>query len=56
MKPLRDGRRLFRKYEDLPVEARTYLERLAEVTGIELGIVSVGPNRDQTIVLTKDVF
>ena len=45
-----------RKYEDLPVEARTYLERLAEVTGIELGIVSVGPNRDQTIVLTKEVF
>ena len=45
-----------REYDKLPQEARTYLERLAEVTGIELGIVSVGPNRDQTIVLTKDAF
>ena len=45
-----------RKYEDLPEKARKYLERLAEVTGIELGIVSVGPNRDQTIILAKDLF
>ncbi|MBQ3854982.1 MAG: adenylosuccinate synthase [Anaerovibrio sp.] len=45
-----------RKYEDLPEKARKYLERLAEVTGIDLGIVSVGPNRDQTIILAKDLF
>ena len=44
-----------RRYEDLPVNARKYLERMAEVTGIALGIVSVGPNRDQTIVL-KNIF
>ena len=42
-----------RRYEDLPVNARRYLERMAEVTGIALGIVSVGPNRDQTIVLAN---
>lgn len=42
-----------RKYENLPVNARRYLERLSEVTGIELGIVSVGPSRDQTIVLKE---
>lgn len=45
-----------RKYEDLPKEACVYLERMAEVTGIKLGIVSVGPNRDQTIVLDEHIF
>ena len=30
-----------RRYEDLPVNARKYLERMAQVTGIKLGIVSV---------------
>jgi adenylosuccinate synthase len=45
-----------RKYEDLPEAARKYLERLAEVADIKLGYVSVGPNRDQTIVLDKQVF
>ena len=44
-----------RRYEDLPLNARKYLERMAQVTGIALGIVSVGPNRDQTIVL-KNIF
>ncbi|MBE8955688.1 MAG: adenylosuccinate synthase [Quinella sp. 2Q5] len=44
-----------RRWEDLPANARRYLERMAEVTGIALGIVSVGPNRDQTIVL-KNIF
>ena len=44
-----------RRYEDLPANARKYLERMAEVTGISLGIVSVGANRDQTIVLA-DIF
>ena len=40
-----------RSYEELPIQARTYLERLAEVTGIPLGIVSVGPGREQTMIL-----
>jgi len=44
-----------RRYEDLPLNARKYLERMAEVTGIALGIVSVGPNREQTIVL-ENIF
>ena len=44
-----------RRYEDLPANAKKYLERMAQVTGIALGIVSVGPNRDQTIVL-KNIF
>lgn len=40
-----------REYDKLPAAARKYVERIAEVTGVPLGIVSVGPNRDQTIVL-----
>ena len=45
-----------RRYEDLPANAKKYLERMAEVTGIALGIVSVGPNREQTIVLAENIF
>ncbi|MBQ7514992.1 MAG: adenylosuccinate synthase [Schwartzia sp.] len=45
-----------REYRDLPIEARAYLERLSQFTGIKLGIVSVGANRDQTIVLEKYLF
>lgn len=44
-----------REYEKLPANARKYLERMAEVTKIGLGIVSVGPNRDQTIIVA-DIF
>lgn len=40
-----------RNYEELPAEAKLYVERIAEVTGVPIGIVSVGPNRDQTIVV-----
>ncbi|MDU2065092.1 MAG: adenylosuccinate synthase [Sporomusaceae bacterium] len=42
-----------RKYEDLPENARKYLERLSEVAEIPLGIVSVGPDREQTMVLKQ---
>ncbi len=40
-----------RKLEDFPANARLYLDRITELTEIELHIVSVGPDRDQTIVL-----
>lgn len=45
-----------RSYDELPENAKKYLERMAEVTKINLGIVSVGPNRDQTIILANDIF
>ena len=44
-----------RRYEYLPINAQRYLERMAEVTGIKLGIISVGANRNQTIVL-ENIF
>ena len=42
-----------REYDKLPEKAKKYLERLSEVAGVPLGIVSVGPNREQTIVLKE---
>ncbi|MBR1396014.1 MAG: adenylosuccinate synthase [Selenomonadaceae bacterium] len=45
-----------RNYDDLPENAKKYLQRMAEVTNIELAIVSVGPNRDQTIVIKENLF
>ncbi len=45
-----------RRYEDLPQNAKNYLRRMEEVTGIKLGIVSVGPNRDETIVIADDIW
>ena len=38
-----------RSYEELPENAKIYLKRIEELTGIEIAIVSVGPKRDQTI-------
>jgi adenylosuccinate synthase len=38
-----------RKWKDLPLKTRTYLKALAELSGSRLGIVSVGPGREQTI-------
>jgi adenylosuccinate synthase len=40
-----------RKWSDLPAKAREYLKALAELTGAKLAIASVGPGREQTIVL-----
>jgi len=37
-------------YEDLPGNARRYLERIEELAGIPLDIISTGPGREQTIV------
>ncbi|HMC27524.1 MAG TPA: adenylosuccinate synthase [Verrucomicrobiae bacterium] len=40
-----------RTWKQLPGRARAYLKALAELTGAELSIVSVGPSRDQTVFL-----
>ncbi|MDD2233327.1 MAG: adenylosuccinate synthase [Desulfitobacteriaceae bacterium] len=38
------------KFEDLPRNARNYILRLEELTGVKATIVAVGPGREQTIV------
>jgi len=40
-----------REWKKLPVNCRSYLNALAELTNAKLSIVSVGPARDQTIFL-----
>jgi adenylosuccinate synthase len=39
-----------RRWDDLPEAAKAYLARLAAVVGAEISLVSVGPDREQTIV------
>jgi len=39
-----------REFNDLPKAARKYVQMLEEVTGVEVSLVSVGPDRNQTII------
>lgn len=47
--------RQVRRFEDLPSAARRYLEAVQDHLGIPFSIISVGPGREQTIVL-QDPF
>ncbi len=38
-----------RSWGELPPQARAYLERISELVGAPVGLVSVGPERDQTV-------
>ena len=38
-------------YDELPQNAKTYLARLEELLGIKITILSVGPDREQTIFI-----
>jgi adenylosuccinate synthase len=40
-----------RQWKDLPANARNYLKAISELTGARLAIASVGPGREQTILL-----
>ncbi|MEI6285155.1 MAG: adenylosuccinate synthase [Bacillota bacterium] len=42
-----------RDYKKLPEKARKYVERISELAGVPLAIVSVGPARDQTIFVNE---
>jgi adenylosuccinate synthase len=39
-----------RRFEDLPANARSYLDRLQSLVGVPITIISTGPDRDQTII------
>ncbi len=39
------------RHEDLPARARDYLKFLSERTGVEIGCISTGPERDETILI-----
>lgn len=48
--------RTARKLEDLPREARAYLDFMADATGVPVAVVSVGPARDETIMVRPDLI
>lgn len=43
------------KYEDLPENAKKYIAKIEELVGVSVDMVSVGPNRAQTII-RKNIF
>ncbi len=42
--------------EQLPAKAREYVDYLSESIGVEIGLISTGPERDQTIILKDSVM
>jgi adenylosuccinate synthase len=40
-----------RDFDDLPVEAKDYIRRIEDFTGVPAQIVSVGPDRNETLLL-----
>jgi adenylosuccinate synthase len=39
-----------KRYQDLPADARSYLERLAQLCEVPIDVISTGPDREETIV------
>lgn len=44
-----------KSFDELPLAAKNYLNKLSELVGVEIAIFSVGPDREQTIML-KEIF
>jgi adenylosuccinate synthase len=38
-------------YDKLPVNARLYLQRIEQVTGVPIHLISTGADREQTILM-----
>ncbi|MEJ7846572.1 MAG: adenylosuccinate synthase [Pyrinomonadaceae bacterium] len=43
-------------FDKLPANARRYVEFLSDSIGVEIGLISTGPERDQTILLKASVM
>lgn len=43
-----------RRFEELPPPARAYVEQIATRVGVPVGLISVGPSRDQTIYVEDE--
>ena len=43
-------------FDELPENARKYVEFLSDQIGVEIGLISTGPERDQTIILKDSVM
>ncbi len=44
------------EFDKLPEAARNYVNFLSEQIGVEIGLISTGPERDQTIILSDSVM
>lgn len=42
-----------KSFEQLPEAAKAYVRKIEELTGIPVGVISVGPDRTQTILLSE---
>jgi adenylosuccinate synthase len=42
-----------RTFEDLPINAQNYVHKIAELTKVPVAMVSVGPDREQTIIVRE---
>lgn len=42
-----------RDFNDLPEAAKAYVRKIEEITGVKVGIISVGPDRTQTIIIDE---
>nr|WP_044200783.1 adenylosuccinate synthase [Oscillochloris trichoides] len=42
-----------RRFQDLPEAAQAYVARICQLVGARLGIISVGPDREQTIIASE---
>jgi adenylosuccinate synthase len=45
-----------RKFSELPTNAQRYVRRLEEIVGTEMILISVGPGRDETIMLENPFY
>ncbi|MFL6466362.1 MAG: adenylosuccinate synthetase, partial [Pyrinomonadaceae bacterium] len=43
-------------FEKLPANAQAYVRFLSDQIGVEIGLISTGPERDQTIILKDSVM
>lgn len=43
-------------FDSLPEKARNYVKFLSESIGVEIGLISTGPERDQTVILKDSVM
>jgi len=41
------------KYEDLPLNAKRYLQKLGEFVDARIDVISTGPERESTIILNN---
>lgn len=42
-----------KEYDELPEQAKSYLNRIAQLVGTDISIISLGPDRSETIILEE---